>query len=425
MDYHIVDQLSVNSPEGRALAERGRREIRMAEEEMPGLMALREQYRTTQPLRGARIAGSLHMTVQTAVLMETLALLGAELRWSSCNVLSTQDYAAAAMAQAGIAVFAWKGMREPEYLESIHQTLRFPTAPVNLLIDDGGDLTHVVHEEYPELLAGIRGVSEETTTGVRRLCQRATSGTLQIPAIDVNSAITKSQFDNRYGCRESLIDGIKRATNVMIAGKQCVVAGFGEVGKGCAEALAGFGARVTVTETDPIRAYQALMQGYSVLTLEEMAPIADLFVTATGCCDVIREEHLRRMKDHAILCNMGHFDTEIDVAWMRSQPDVTVTEIRLGLERFEWASPRRSLLLVANGRLVNLGCAEGHPSFVMSNSFCNQVLAQIALWTSPDRYLIGVHKQTPERDAEVARLHLAALGAKLTVLTSKQASYLS
>lgn len=420
--YRIVDQLDVNSEEGKVLAIRGRREIQFAEEEMGGLMTLRARLQQARPLLGARIAGSLHLTVQTAVLIESLVALGAQVRWSTCNILSTQDHAAAALASAGIPVFGWRGMSEEDYLWALKQTLDFDHGPVNLLIDDGGDLTELVHAEYPHLLTGIRGVSEETTTGVRRLLQRAAAGNLQIPAIDINGAVTKSQFDNFYGCRESLIDGIKRATNLMIAGRRAVVAGYGDVGRGCAEALASYGARVMITEVDPIRAYQAVMAGLNVLTMEEAAPLADLFVTATGCCSVIRAEHMLSMKNHAVLCNIGHFDREIDVGWLRAQPDVQITETRPGVERFEWIEGK-CLYLLAKGRLVNLGCAEGHPSFVMSNSFCNQLLAQIELWSSPARYPIGVFRQPAHLDAEVARLHLDALGVHLTQLTRDQITY--
>lgn len=425
MNYRIAGSLNAFEGEGAALAERGRLEIQLAEKEMPGLMVLRKQLQASKPLRGARIAGSLHVTVQTAVFIETLRALGAEVRWAPCNILSTQDYVAAALAQAGVPIFAWKEMCAEEYDWALRQTLFFGERPLNLIVDDGGDLTHLVHEEYPSLLAGIRGVSEETTTGVRRLHQRMEKESLGIPAFDVNSALTKSQFDNYYGCRESFLDGLKRATNTMIAGKRAVVVGFGDVGRGCAEALAQWGARVMVTEIDPIRAYQALMKGYEVVEMEEAAPLADLFVTASGCIKVIRAEHMLRMKDQAIVCNMGHFDHEIDVAWLRTESHAESQQVRPGVELFRWPESGKSLLLLAQGRLVNLGCAEGHPSFVMSNSFCNQVLAQMELWNHTERYPIGVYEQPHLLDLEVAKIHLEALGAKLTTLNEEQRTYLS
>lgn len=370
-DYRIQGNLDIHSPDGKALAALGRREIEMAEHEMPGLIALRKEFSPTQPLSGARIAGCLHMTTQTAVLIETLKALGAEIRWSSCNIYSTHDPAAAAMVEAGIPVFAWKGMTLEEYEWCIAQTLFFGSHPLNLILDDGGDLTHYVHEKHPELLKGIRGISEETTTGVRVLLQREKAATLKVPAINVNSSITKSKFDNFYGCRESLIDGLKRATDVMIAGKVATVIGYGEVGKGCVAALKGLGARVIVCEIDPICAYQAVMEGCSVLTLEEAAPIADIFITATGCIDVIRGEHMEHMKDAAILCNIGHFDCEIDVAWLKNHPDIEEIPVKAQVDRFRWKDGQKSLILLAQGRLVNLGCAKGHPS-----SSC-QILSQI------------------------------------------------
>jgi len=405
------------------LAGFGRREIRISEPEMPGLMALREKYGRSKPLVDARIAGCLHMTVETAILIETLIELGAEVRWSSCNIFSTEDHAAAAVAAAGIPVFAWKGETEAEYEWCIEQTLRFRGGlGPNLLLDDGGDLTWFVHQKRPDLLAGIRGVSEETTTGVHRLYQAAEKGALKLAAINVNDSVTKSKFDNLYGCRESLADGIKRATGVMVAGKVVVIAGYGDVGKGCAQSMRGFGARVLVTEIDPICALQAAMEGYEVTTMEEAVPQADIFVTASGCCDVIRGPHFEQMKDGAILCNIGHFDTEIDVRWLQSHAE-REEEIKPQVDRF-FLKNGRSLILLARGRLVNLGCATGHPSFVMSNSFTNQVLAQLALWSARPPMPVGVHKLSKELDEEVARLHLAKLGVRLTRLTDKQAAYL-
>lgn len=421
-DYCIVRHLDVHSPEGSELAIWGRKEIRLAEQEMPGLMALRQEFTPSQPLKGARIAGCLHLTIQTAVLIETLIALGAQVRWSSCNIYSTQDQAAAALAQAGIPVFSWKGMTLEEYEWCIAQTLFFENGPLNLILDDGGDLTQYIHEKYPNLLKSIHGISEETTTGVRSLLKREKEGTLGAPAINVNNSVTKSKFDNLYGCRESLIDGIKRATDTMIAGKVAVVAGYGDVGKGSAYALAAFGARVIICEIDPICAYQAAMQGFQVLTMEEAVPIGDIFVTATGCTDVIRPEHMERMKDHAILCNIGHFDCEIDVNWLNQNPNIERINIKPQVDQYKWKQSRKSLILLAQGRLVNLGCAKGHPSFVMSNSFSNQVLAQIELWTK--RYPIGIHRLPKILDEKVARLHLDKLGVQLTQLSSKQANYL-
>lgn len=423
-DYCITKDLDIQSPEGQALAALGRREIEMAEHEMPGLMALRQEFAASQPLRGARIAGCLHMTIQTAVLIETLISLGAEVRWSSCNIYSTQDEAAAAIAAAGIPVFAWKGMTLPEYEWCIAQTLFFDSKPLNLILDDGGDLTHYVHEKHPELLPLIRGISEETTTGVRTLMRREKEGTLGTAAINVNNSVTKSKFDNLYGCRESLIDGLKRATDVMIAGKIAVVCGYGDVGKGCVAALKALGARVLICEVDPICAYQAVMEGLSVVTLEEAAPMGDIFITATGCIDVIRGEHMEQMKDGAIVCNIGHFDCEIDVAWLKQHPEIEEIPIKPQVDRFRWKNREKSLFLLAQGRLVNLGCAKGHPSFVMSNSFSNQVLAQIELWTHPERYPIGVYRLPKMLDEKVARLHLNQLGVHLTKLTPAQAAYL-
>jgi adenosylhomocysteinase len=394
----------------------------LAENEMPGLMALRKKYGPSKPLRGARIAGCLHMTIETAVLIETLLELGAQVQWSSCNIFSTQDHAAAAIAARGVPVYAWKGETEEEYYWCIEQTLFFPDGePLNMILDDGGDLTALVHQKYPELLPGIRGISEETTTGVKQLRKMVANGTLKVPAINVNDSVTKSKFDNLYGCRESLIDGIKRATDVMIAGKTAVVCGYGDVGKGCAQALSRFGARVIVTEIDPINALQAAMEGYEVTTLEEAAPRGNIFVTATGCRDVIRGEHMLQMPNDAILCNIGHFDLEIDVAWLNRQKDVKRVEIKPQVDRYTFPNGK-SLIVLAQGRLVNLGCASGHPSFVMSNSFTNQVLAQIALWTQD--FEVGLHVLPKKLDEEVARLHLDKLGVKLTRLTPEQAEYL-
>ena len=411
-DYKVADI---------GLADWGRKEIRIAETEMPGLMAVREEYRTSQPLKGARIAGCLHMTIQTAVLIETLAALGAELRWSSCNIFSTQDHAASAIAAAGIPVFAWKGETEEEYWWCVEQTIRGPDGwRPNMILDDGGDLTAIMHDKYPDLMKDIRGISEETTTGVKRLYDMAKAGTLACPAINVNDSVTKSKFDNLYGCRESLVDGIKRATDVMIAGKIAVIAGYGDVGKGCAQSLRGLGATVWITEIDPINALQAAMEGYRVVTMDQAAGKADIFVTATGNFHVITHEHLRTMKDQAIVCNIGHFDSEIDVAslrkykWENIKPQVDHIILPDG----------RRLILLAEGRLVNLGCATGHPSFVMSNSFTNQVLAQIDLWNNAAKYERRVYVLPKHLDEKVARLHLKKIGADLTTLTPAQADYI-
>ena len=402
-------------------AEWGRKEVAIAETEMPGLMALRDEYGAEQPLAGARIAGCLHMTIQTAVLIETLIALGAEVRWSSCNIFSTQDQAAAAVAAAGIAVFAWKNESEEEFWWCIDRTIEGPGGwRPNMILDDGGDLTAVMHEKYPELMDGVRGLSEETTTGVQRLYEMEKAGTLLAPAINVNDSVTKSKFDNLYGCRESLVDGIKRATDVMLAGKLAVVCGFGDVGKGSAESLRSQGARVVVTEIDPICALQAAMQGYEIRTMDEVAPIGDIFVTATGNVDVITIDHLRQMKDRAIVCNIGHFDSEIQIEalrnyrWHNVKPQVDEVELPDG----------RRLIVLAEGRLVNLGCATGHPSFVMSTSFTNQVLAQIELWRHPERYERKVYVLPKRLDEKVAALHLDKLGVKLTKLNEKQAQYL-
>lgn len=413
-----------------SLAEAGRKDISLAETEMPGLMSLREKYGQSKPLAGARIAGCLHMTTQTAVLIETLVELGAEVRWSSCNIFSTQDHAAAAIAAVGIPVFAWKGMSEEEFDWCIEQTLFWPDGQgLNMILDDGGDLTLMVHNKYPELLKDIKGLTEETTTGVHRLHQMLAAGKLGVPAINVNDSVTKSKFDNLYGCRESLADGIKRATDVMVAGKVVVVCGYGDVGKGCADAMDGLGARVIVTEIDPICALQAAMEGYQVTTMEEAASLGDIFVTTTGCCDVIRGEHLDNMKHEAIVCNIGHFDSEIQIAYLNNRKDIekqsikTPDEVGGPVHRYVYPDGK-ALLVLAEGRLVNLGCATGHPSFVMSNSFTNQVLGQIALWTETENFDIGVHVLPKQLDEEVARLHLAKLGVKLTTLTSDQAEYL-
>jgi len=414
------------------LAELGRKRIMLAENEMPGLMSLRRKYGPSKPLKGARIAGCLHMTVETAVLIETLVELGADVTWSSCNIFSTQDDAAAAVAVKGVPVYAWRGESNEEFDWCIEQTLFFPDGqPLNMILDDGGDLTFMVHNKYPELLEGIRGLSEETTTGVHRLYQMHAKGELKIPAININDSVTKSKFDNLYGCRESLADGIKRATDVMIAGKVVVVAGYGDVGKGCAHSMRSYGARVLVTEIDPINALQAAMEGFEVTTMEDACKEGHIFVTTTGCCDIIRPEHMSQMKNDAIICNIGHFDIEIDVAWLENQAKtgkakkVNIKPASLGtVDRYTFKDTGRSVLLLAEGRLVNLGCATGHPAFVMSNSFTNQVLAQLALWQDSDKYELGVHVLPKKLDEEVARLHLEQIGVKLTKLTTKQSEYL-
>jgi len=404
------------------LAEWGRKEITLAEAEMPGLMALRQRYGKSKPLAGARIAGCLHMTVQTAVLIETLKELGAEVRWSSCNIYSTQDEAAAAVAAAGTPVFAWKGETLEEYDWCIEESIKFSGGKgPNMILDDGGDLTNLVHDKYPEMFKEIRGISEETTTGVHNLYKRLKEGKLLAPAINVNDAVTKSKFDNLYGCRESLADGLKRATDIMVAGKVVVVAGYGDVGKGCAQSMRNFGARVLITEIDPINALQAAMEGFQVTTMEEAVTEGDIFVTATGCLDIIRPEHLQAMKDKAIVCNIGHFDIEIDVAWLEKNAQEINVKPQVDIFRFPNG---KEIILLARGRLMNLGCATGHPSFVMSTSFTNQVLAQIELWSKHEQYPIGVYVLPKHLDEEVARLHLAKLGVKLTTLTDKQADYL-
>lgn len=407
-----------------SLAGWGRKEVELAEAEMPGLMALREEYGSQQPLKGARIAGCLHMTIQTAVLIETLIALGAEVTWSSCNIFSTQDHAAAAMAAAGIPVYAWKGMNAEEFDWCIEQTLFFgeDRKPLNMILDDGGDLTNMVLDRYPELAAGIRGLSEETTTGVHRLYERVKNGTLPMPAINVNDSVTKSKFDNKYGCRESAVDAIRRATDTMLAGKQVVVAGYGDVGKGTAASFRGAGSIVTVTEIDPICALQACMDGYEVKLLEHVIGKADVVITTTGNKDIIREEHFRAMKDKAIVCNIGHFDNEIDMAWLNGAYGHTKDEIKPQVDKYTIGD--KDVLILAEGRLVNLGCATGHPSFVMSNSFTNQTLAQIELWNHSDQYENQVYMLPKHLDEKVALLHLARLGAELTKLREDQAAYI-
>lgn len=417
MDYKIKDL---------TLAEWGRKEIVLAEKEMPGLMALRQKYGKSKPLKGARIAGCIHMTIQTAVLIETLTALGAEVRWSSCNIFSTQDHAAAAMAEAGISVFAWKGETEEEYWWCVEQSLKFGKLGPNMILDDGGDLTQLIYDKYPKLLKEIRGITEETTTGVHRLYEMAKNGKLKTPAINVNDSVTKSKFDNLYGCRESLADGIKRATGVMAAGKVVVVAGFGDVGKGCAQSMRGFGARVIVTEVDPICALQAAMEGYEVKPMDEACEEGDIFVTATGCVDIITGGHMFKMKDQAIVCNIGHFDCEIDVAWLNDgvrKKKFQKVNIKPQVDKYILKKDKE-IILLAEGRLVNLGCANGHPSFVMSNSFTNQVLAQMELFQHSDKYKHGVYMLPKHLDEEVARLHLPKIGVKLDRLTAKQAKYL-
>ena len=408
-----------------SLADWGRKKITIWENEMPGLMALRKEYGESKPLAGAKITGSLHMTMETAVLIETLIALGAEVRWSSCNIFSTQDEAAAAIAAQGIPVFAWKGETEEEYWWCLEQTLKWPGGDgPNMLLDDGGDLTGYVHQKAPHLLDKIRGVSEETTTGVHSLYKMSQAGKLRIPAINVNDAVTKSKFDNLYGCRESLLDGIKRATDVMIAGKVAVVAGYGDVGKGSAQSLRAQGARVIVTEVDPICALQAAMEGFEVTTMEDAVSRGDIFVTTTGCCDIIRREHLDAMKDNTIVCNIGHFDIEIDVQSLNQDPHIKKINVQPQVDQYEWPDGKR-IILLAEGRLVNLGCATGHPSFVMSASFTNQVSAQIELWQNNEKYENQVYVLPKQLDEKVARLHLSKLGVKLTELTPQQAEYMS
>ncbi len=407
-----------------SLAEWGRKEINLAEAEMPGLMSIRNEYKKSKPLKGARIAGCLHMTIQTAVLIETLIDLGAEVRWSSCNIFSTQDHAAAAIAAKGIPVFAWKGMNNEEFDWCIEQTLLFGSdkKPLNMILDDGGDLTNMVLDHYPELVHGIKGLSEETTTGVHRLYDRMKNGTLPLPAINVNDSVTKSKFDNKYGCRESLVDAIRRATDVMMAGKVAVVAGYGDVGKGSSQSLRGAGARVLITEIDPICALQAGMDGYQVVRMDDACKMADIFVTATGNTKVITDRHFRAMKDKAIVCNIGHFDTELDMAWLNDNYGKTKTTVKPQVDIYNVDG--HDVIVLAEGRLVNLGCAMGHPSFVMSNSFTNQVLAQIELWNNTDKYENKVYVLPKHLDEKVARLHLDKIGAELEKLTADQAKYI-
>lgn len=407
-----------------SLAEWGRKEIKLAEAEMPGLMAIRDEYRASQPLKGARIAGCLHMTIQTAVLIETLVELGAEVTWSSCNIFSTQDHAAAAIAAAGIPVYAWKGMNEEEFDWCIEQTLFFgeDRKPLNMILDDGGDLTNMVIDRYPELVAEIKGLSEETTTGVHRLYERMANGTLPMPAINVNDSVTKSKFDNKYGCRESAVDAIKRATDLMIAGKRVVVCGYGDVGKGTAASFRGAGAIVTVTEIDPICALQAAMEGYEVKRLETVVENADIIITTTGNFGIVREEHFMKMKDKTVVCNIGHFDNEIDMAWLNKAYGDTKEEIKPQVDKYNING--NDIIILAEGRLVNLGCATGHPSFVMSNSFTNQTLAQIELWNNSDKYENKVYTLPKHLDEKVAALHLAKLGVELEKLTPEQAKYI-
>ena len=407
-----------------SLAEWGRKEIRLAEAEMPGLMSLRAEYGDSKPLKGARIAGCLHMTIQTAVLIETLIVLGADVTWSSCNIFSTQDHAAAAIAAAGIPVYAWKGLNEEEFNWCIEQTLFFgeERQPLNMILDDGGDLTNMVLDQYPELAAGIKGISEETTTGVLRLLERVKAGTLPMPAFNINDSVTKSKFDNKYGCKESAVDAIRRATDVMMAGKVAVVAGYGDVGKGTAASLLGAGARVIVTEIDPICALQAAMDGFEVKKMENAIPRADIVITTTGNCDIIREEHFRALKDKAIVCNIGHFDDEIDMAWLNKNYGHTKDTVKPQVDIY--TIDGKEVIILAEGRLVNLGCATGHPSFVMSNSFTNQTLAQLELWKNAEQYENQVYTLPKHLDEKVARLHLAKIGVELDELTPKQADYI-
>ena len=414
-DYKVADL---------SLADWGRKEIAIAETEMPGLMALRDEFSTTKPLSDARIVGCLHMTIQTAVLMETLIALGAEVRWSSCNIFSTQDQAAAAMAAVDIPTFAWKGESDEEFWWCIEQTIQGPNGwTPNMILDDGGDLTGLMHEKYPELMKDIRGLSEETTTGVHRLYEMEKDGSLVVPAINVNDSVTKSKFDNLYGCKESLVDGIKRATDVMISGKVGVVCGYGDVGKGCAQALRAQGAQVVVTEVDPICALQAAMEGFRVLTVEDTLGFGDIYVTTTGNFNIIRAEHMEKMKDQAIVCNIGHFDNEIQIDKLEALDGIEKLNIKPQVDRYTFKGGN-SIYMLAEGRLVNLGCATGHPSFVMSNSFTNQTLAQIALWETKDSREIGVEVLSKELDEEVARLHLDKIGCRLTTLTQEQADYI-
>lgn len=428
MSSTIANEKTATKPKYKvkdiSLAEWGRKEIRLAEAEMPGLMAIREEYKASQPLKGARIAGCLHMTIQTAVLIETLKALGAEVTWSSCNIFSTQDHAAAAIAAAGIPVYAWKGMNEEEFNWCIEQTLFFPDGqPLNMILDDGGDLTNMVLDEYPELVANIKGISEETTTGVHRLYDRMKAGTLPLPSINVNDSVTKSKFDNKYGCKESLVDAIRRATDIMLAGKVAVVAGYGDVGKGSAASLSGAGARVIVTEIDPICALQAAMDGYKVTTMDEAVKEVDIVVTATGNFRIVTDRHFKALKDKAIVCNIGHFDNEIDMAWLNENYGDKKENIKPQVDLYNVDG--KDIIVLAEGRLVNLGCAMGHPSFVMSNSFTNQVLAQIELWQNHDKYENKVYVLPKHLDEKVARLHLEKIGVKLETLSKEQADYIS
>jgi adenosylhomocysteinase len=421
-DIHIMAKVPYKVAD-ISLADWGRKELTLAENEMPGLMHLRRAYGPKKPLAGARIAGCLHMTVQTAVLIETLLELGADVTWSSCNIFSTQDHAAAAIAARGVPVYAWKGETDEEYVWCIEQTVVFPDGkPLNMILDDGGDLTNLVHEKYPQYLKDIKGLSEETTTGVHNLYKMFKNGKLKVPAINVNDSVTKSKFDNLYGCRESLVDGIKRATDVMLAGKVALVAGYGDVGKGSAQSLRGFGCRVIITEVDPINALQAAMEGYEVTTVEEAVSKCNIFVTTTGCADILTGKHFMQMKNDAIVCNIGHFDCEIQVKWLEDNCKVK-TNIKPQVDRYT-LSNGKNLILLAEGRLVNLGCAMGHPSFVMSCSFANQVLAQIELWCKPQDYKVGVHMLPKKLDEEVATSHLEALDIKMTKLSTEQSEYL-
>ena len=407
-----------------SLADWGRKEIDLAESEMPGLMSLREEYKDSQPLKGARIAGCLHMTIQTAVLIETLVALGADVTWSSCNIFSTQDQAAAAIAATGVPVYAWKGLSEEEFDWCIEQTLFFgeDRQPLNMILDDGGDLTNLVFDHYPELMAGINGLSEETTTGVHRLYERMKNGTLSMPAINVNDSVTKSKFDNKYGCKESAVDAVRRATDIMLAGKRVVVCGYGDVGKGTAASFQGAGSIVTITEIDPICALQAAMDGFEVKKLETVLPVADIVVTATGNKDIVLSAHFEAMKDKTIVCNIGHFDNEIDMTWLNDTHGDSKVEIKAQVDKY--TIDGNDIIVLAEGRLVNLGCATGHPSFVMSNSFTNQVLAQIELWTNKKAYENEVYMLPKHLDEKVAKLHLAKIGVELTELRNEQASYI-
>jgi len=424
VDYKVCKEAMQNPKVFEELARWGRKEIEIAELEMPGLMALREEFGSKQPLKGARIAGCLHMTIQTAVLIETLTHLGAEIRWSSCNIFSTQDHAACAIAAAGIPVFAWKGETEEEFNWCIEQTITgWGPKGYNLILDDGGDLTNMMHEpRFAKEMAKIIGLSEETTTGVHNLEKLHKEGKLKVPAININDSVTKSKFDNLYGCRESLADGIKRATDIMVAGKIVVVAGYGDVGKGCAQSMKNFGARVLITEIDPICALQAAMEGYEVVNMDKAAPLGDIFVTSTGCCDIITDKHFTKMKDNAIVCNIGHFDIEIDMAWLNKNSKKETIKPQVDMHTLKSG---RKVIILAEGRLVNLGCATGHPSFVMSNSFTNQVLAQLELYSNSKKYKeIDVYRLPKELDEKVAALHLSKLGVELTQLSPKQAKYL-